>query len=139
MEITESIQRGYITALSAIELPVYIHYAVPEKVEYPFILVKVDSVRQLETDNPCLAYEVYVTVDVITGHLSPLGNLDALGISEQVINIINPDSGESINLPGEWNIIGASTLRNSGTLESRSKNYWIYRVIKTFRQHVSKA
>lgn len=137
MDLTEALQRGYFTALSVLPYPVYTAYSVPEDAEYPYILISTISLGQRVVDRPCVIHEAFVTIDIVTGFLSPLGRSQALTISNSVETIINPDDGEPFPIPEPWVNTG-SWLQNSGTLESKSNNYYIYRVIKTYRHLISK-
>ena len=137
MDLTEALQRGYFTALQRLGHQVYSAYSVPEQVEYPFILIGTITSNQVGVDRPCVIHEAFVTIDIVTGFLSPVGRAQALTISAQVENIINPDSGYPFPIPSPWTNTG-TTLQNSGTLESKSNNYYIYRVVKTYRHLISK-
>lgn len=137
MDLTEALQRGYFAALQPLGYQVYSAYSVPEQVEYPFILISTITSNQVGVDRPCVIHEAFVTIDIVTGFLSPIGRAQALTISAQVENIINPDSGDPFTIPEPWTNTG-TTLQNSGTLESKSNNYYIYRVVKTYRHLISK-
>lgn len=137
MDLTEALQTGYFTALQPLGYQVYSAYSVPEKVEYPFILIGTITSSQVGVDRPCVIHESFVTIDIVTGFLSPVGRAQALTISAQVENIINPDSGDPFQIPSPWTNTG-TTLQNSGTLESKSNNYYIYRIVKTYRHLISK-
>lgn len=137
MDLTEALQRGYYSALEPLGYPIYTAYAIPEPQSYPFILISNISNNQLTVDRPCIIHEGFVTVDIITGFLKPLGRSNALMMSYEIEGIINPDDGVPFAIPDPWENTG-SWLQNSGTLESKSNNYYIYRVVKTYRHLISK-
>lgn len=137
MDLTEALQRGYFTALSVLPYPIYKAYSVDPKIHPPYILISTISMGQRVVDRPCVIHEAFVTIDIVTRSLSADGNSQALTISNSVENIINPDDGTPFPIPDPWVNTG-SWLQNSGTLESKSKNYYIYRVMKTYRHLISK-
>lgn len=137
MDLTEALQRGYFTALQPLGYQVYSAYSVPEQVEYPFILIGTINATQRYIDRPFVEYEAFVTVDIVTGFPSPIGRAQALAISNQVESIINPDNGDAIPLPEPY-LEARTFLQNSGTLESKANNYYIYRVVKTYRHLIAK-
>ena len=137
MDLTEALQRGYYQALTPLGYQVYSAYAVPENVNYPFILISTISNNQLTVDRPCIIHEAFITVDIVTGFLNPLGRAQALEISHAIENVINPDDGTPFPIPEPWVNTG-SWLQNNGTLESKANNYYIYRVVKTYRHLISK-
>lgn len=137
MDIKEAIQTGYVSALNGLGYPIYTAYAVPEILDYPFILISNISLSQRQIDAPCKVFEVFGIIEVITGYKNPIGNLESLRIGEDIQDIVNPDNGISIDLPVGWRI-GDTSLQNSTTLESKSNNYYIYRNVMTFRHLTTK-
>lgn len=80
MDITEALQRGYFTALQPLGYQVYSAYSIPEPVNYPFILIGTIAGNQVGVDRPCVIHEAFVTIDIVTGFLSPVGRAQALTI-----------------------------------------------------------
>lgn len=137
MDITDALQRGYENALRPLGYHVYAAYSVPQGITYPFILIGTINATQMYIDRPFVEYEAFVTVDIVTGFPSPIGRSQALAISNQVESIINPDNGDAIPLPEPY-LEARTFLQNSGTLESKANNYYIYRVLKTYRHLIAK-
>src|SRR5690606_24411346 len=95
------------------------------------------NATQRYIDRPFVEYEAFVTADIVTGFPSPVGRAQALAISNQVESIINPDNGDANPLP-ELYLEARTFLQDTGTLESKANNYYIYRVVKTYRHLIAK-
>ena len=71
MIVEEFIQRKYFEELKAQGLNVYSSGAVPENEDQPFVVIgELQSIQRL---NPCESYECFVTIDVVTRSLNPIG------------------------------------------------------------------
>ena len=134
MNVHEALVRGYVTTISGLGYSVYQESAVPENADYPFVLISTVQVIQ-RFAKPCLVYEAFVTVDIVTGSLSPVGNLQALGIAEDIDDAINPANSD-ITIGGGW-VVGSTYLQSSNNISSRSNEKYIYRNLLTYRHLIS--
>lgn len=135
MDISLAIKTGYFQALSPeIGIPVYDAFAIPENAIYPYVIIA-DISPSEEIDSKCKSFDVTVTIDIVTGFLSPTGSNQAFNISEDIENIINPSNRQQIDISSMgWQI--GQTRSSSQPLQLRTGSYWIYRCIKTFSHKV---
>ena len=130
MSVHEALLKAYYTTISGLGYACYQEFAVPENVNYPFVLISTIQVIQRQV-KPCVQYECFVTVDIVTGSISPVGNLQAVGIAEDIDAAIN-DPETNIALASPW-VIGNTYLQSSNNLSSRNDDSYIYRNIRTYR------
>src|SRR5690606_36568872 len=104
MEVSKAIRFGYYDALSgnvtsnSVPVPIFDVYAVPENVSKPYILLSTQTSNQGNLKR-CKRYTATILVDIVTGSANDTaGRIQAEDISEQIEDIINPDSFEDIDI-----------------------------------------
>lgn len=132
MDIYKAIQTGYYSALvPAIGVPVYQGFAIPENVAYPYVVISSITVNEILVSG-CKKYNCEVVVDVVTGFSSPKGMSQAWDISQDIQDIVNPQSMADLDITANGYEIGETRMLGSLPNQFRSDNYWIYRNIMTF-------
>jgi hypothetical protein len=135
MGINEVLHRAYYDELIKTGLNVYASTSVPEIQTYPYIIINGVQLIQRRT-KPCLQYEAFVTITVVTGNINPVGRLESMQIGEQVNELINADYGD---IPlSEGYVCGSTYLQGSQLLESKQNNYYIYTNNLTFRHLINR-
>ena len=125
-----AINTAYYQALyTGLDVPVYQPFAIPETVNYPYVIISSIDIRE-DISQSCKLWRVDVTLDVVTGSPSPTGMNQAYEIGGEIEDIINPPSRESI--PVEGYVIGSTRLIGSTPLQLRTKDWWIYRNIRVY-------
>lgn len=135
MELSKAIRTGYYSALNGvISAPVYDAFAIPEQVQYPYVLVsnQTSVQRYLKT---CKAYDVQIILDIVTGSTDTIGMSDAEDIAEEIENIINVGD---IDISANGYVIGNTFRVGDGHLTSKNDKYYIYRKLLTYSHIVSK-
>lgn len=132
MDISLALQSGYFQALNPeISIPIYNAFAVPESAVYPYVIISDISVSE-RIPNGCKIYNATVTLDVVTGFLSPTGSSQAFNISKSITDIVNPMNLQDLNIESmDW-AIGETRLVGSNPVQLRTGNYWIYRNVLQF-------
>lgn len=138
MELSKAVRTGYYQALSGvISAPVYDAFAVPEQPRYPYVLISSQTSSQ-RTIKRCKVWDVQITIDVVTGSTDQIGMAQAEDISEEVENIVNPDTFEDIDITALGYRIGDTRRSGDGQLTNRNDLYYVYRKIITYTHIVSK-
>ena len=135
MDISLALQSGYFQALTPeIGIPIYNAFAVPESAVYPYVIIaSIDPSEEL--DSKCKSFDVTVTLDIVTGFVSPTGSTQAYNISEDIENIINPSNRSQIDITSMgWEI--GQTRSSSTPNQFYSGTHYVYRVIKTFQHKI---
>lgn len=143
MEIGLAIRTGYYTALNgnvthnSKAVPVYDVFAIPEGVEFPYILISTQTDVQ-RGSKTCKLFDATVTVDIVTGAINPIGRAQSEMIAEQVENIINPDSRADIAIESNKWSIGDTRRESGGYLTSKNNQFYIFRKLLTYNHIVTK-
>lgn len=138
MELSKAVRTGYYQALSGnISAPVYDAFAIPERPQYPYVLISSQTSVQ-RTIKRCKAYDVSITLDIVTGSTDQIGMEQAEDIAEEIENIVNPDTFVDIDISGNGYRIGNTVRLGDSHLTGRNKLYYIYRKILNYSHIVSK-
>ena len=138
MELSKAVRTGYYQALSGvISAPVYDAFAVPSQPQYPYVLISSQTSVQ-RTIKRCRAYDVSITIDIVTGSESQIGMSQAEDIAEEIENIINPDTYVDIDITAYGYKIGNTFRIGDGQLTARNNLYYVYRKILNYSHIVSK-
>lgn len=138
-----ALRAGYFAVLNGAiisnnrTVTVYDAFSVPETKSYPFILIGSIQTIEIANDN-CKFYRASVTVDIVTGNVSPVGRTEAWEIGYEVEKIINPDDMSDIDLTLYGWYVGETRLESASNLESKAKNFYIYRNIRTYSHLITK-
>ena len=141
MELSKAIRTAYYTALNGNvtyngnDVPLFDAYAVPNGVSYPYILLSSQTSNQLRIKR-CKRYNASILIDIVTGSTDPIGRSDAEDISEQIDNIISPDTFKDLDLSAyDYQII--DTYRDNDTdLSDKNNVYYIFRKLLTYNHLV---
>src|SRR6478609_8990114 len=137
MELSKAIRTAYFTALdgnitfNSNVVPVFDAYAVPDDIQYPYILLSSQTSNQLSIKR-CKRYNASILIDIVTGSTDPIGRSDAEDIAEQVDAIINPDSFIDIDLSGFGYQCGNTTREGDNDISDKNNIYYIYRKLLTY-------
>lgn len=138
MELSKAVRTGYYEALNeVISAPVYDAFAIPEQPQYPYVLISSQSSVQ-RTIKRCKAYDVQITLDIVTGSTDQIGMSQAEDIAEEIGDIINPDDFVDIDITANGYRIGNTFRTADGQLTSRNDLYYVYRKILVYSHIVSK-
>lgn len=131
MGVDLAIKKAYFKALNGKldGVPIYDAFAIPETVQYPYVILSQIDVRE-DINQSCRLWRCDVTLDVVTGFSSPTGMGKAYEIGEKIESIINPLNRKSINITGYK--IGTTRLTASSGVQLMTNNYWIYRNVRTY-------
>lgn len=133
MIVEEFLQTKYFQDISLLGLKVYSSGAVPEDVKYPYILI--GEIQAIQRINPCPMWTCYVTVDIVTGDLSPIGR-------KQMFDLASSIEG-AINVPGTYESNGYKIyntyLQNSLPLEESGTFGYIYRNLRTYVHQIGQS
>lgn len=132
MDVSLAIKTAYYQALSdEIGVPIYDAFSIPHDASYPYVIIAsiTDSER---LPRGCRIYNVDVTLDVVTGFSSPTGMNQAFIISDEIKQIIWPETKQDIDTTANGYVVGETVYLGSNPLQLRSNNYWIYRNVLTF-------
>lgn len=136
MELSKALRTGYYTALNgSISVPVYDAFAVPDGLEYPYVLVSSQNSVQRFIKG-CKAYDVRIVLDVVTGNMDPIGMSDAEDISEEIENIVN--GGTDLDISANGYTIGNTYRIGDNHLTNKNDLFYIYRKILTYGHIISK-
>jgi len=130
MIVEEFVQSKYYTDLAGLGLQVYSSGAVPEDVSYPYVLI--GDIQVIQRKNPCLLWTAFVTVDIVTGSLSPIGRSNVFDLAEQVEGVLNTPTQYTANGYTLYN----TYLQNSNQLEERGTFGYIYRNLRTYQHEI---
>ncbi len=137
MELSKAVRSAYFTALNGNVtfnsniVPVFDAYAVPDGVNYPYILLSSQTSNQLQIKR-CKRYNASILIDIVTGSTDPIGRSDAEDIAEQVDDILNPDTYIDIDL-SSYNYQLGNTIRDGDNdLTDKNGLYYIYRKLMTY-------
>lgn len=138
-----ALRAGYFAVLNGAitsnnrTVTVYDAYAVPETLSYPYIII--GNIQTIEIANDrCKFYRASVVVDIVTGNSSPAGRTEAWEIGYEVETIINPDDMGDIDLTLYGWYVGETRLETASNLESKAKNFYIYRNIRNYSHLITK-
>jgi len=143
MELSKVLRLAYENALSgnvlfnALPVPVYDAFALPEISGYPYILLSSQTSNQLSIKR-CKRYNTSILVDIVTGSTDPIGRSDAEDISEQIENIINPDTFIDLDLSAYDYQLMNTTRDNDTDLTDKNNIYYIYRKLLTYNHLIVK-
>lgn len=143
MELSKAIRTGYFNALdgnltfNSIVVPVFDAYAVPDGVSYPYILLSSQTSTQGNLKR-CKRYNASILIDIVTGSTDPIGRSDAEDISEQIEDIINPDSFEDLNININGYDIGNTSRSGDNDLSDKNGIYYIFRKLITYDHIITK-
>lgn len=139
MELSKAVRTGYYIALSGnISAPVYDQFAIPERAGYPYVIISSQTTVQ-RTIKKCKAYDVSITLDIVTGSRDQIGMGQAEDISEEIDDIINPDSFTDIDISANGYRILDTRRAADNHLSSRNNLYYIFRKLVTYNHIVSKS
>lgn len=143
MELSKAVRTGYFQALNGNvslngnNVPIFDVYALPEDVSYPYILLSTQVSNQLNIKR-CKRYNASILIDIVTGNVNPIGREDAEDISEQIENIVNPDTYTDLNINLNGYQLG-NTIRQQDTDASlMNGQYYIYRKLITYQHLIVK-
>ena len=132
MIVEEFLQRKYFEELKAQGLNVYSSGAIPENEDQPFVVIgELQSIQRL---NPCESYECFVTIDVVTRSLSPIGRGIVFALASQC-DVAVRNIGQYSD--GEFRLYN-TYLSNSFPLEERTGTHYYFRNIRTYSHLVSR-
>lgn len=138
MELSKAVRTGYYQALSGvISAPVYDAFAIPEQPGYPYVLISSQTSVQ-RTIKRCKAYDVTITIDIVTGSESQIGMSQAEDIAEEIENIVNPDTYVDLDITANGYRIGNTFRIGDGQITSRNDLYYVYRKLISYSHIVSK-
>lgn len=138
MELSKAVRTGYFSALAGnISAPVYDAFAIPEQPKYPYVLISSQTSIQ-RTVKRCKVYDLTINIDVVTGSDSTIGMNQAEDISEEIENIVNPDTFIDIDITSSGYRIADTRRLSDGQLTSKNDIYYIYRKIITYSHLIHK-
>jgi len=143
MELSKAIRTAYFTALNGSVtfnsnvVPVFDAYAVPDGVSYPYILLSSQTSIQGNLKR-CKRYDASILIDIVTGSTDPIGRSDAEDISEQIEDIVNPDSFADLNLNANGYDIGNTSRAGDNDLSDKNGIYYIFRKLITYDHIITK-
>src|SRR6478609_11074829 len=143
MELSKAVRSAYFTALNgnvtfnSNVVPVFDAYAVPDGVQYPYILLSSQTSNQLNIKRK-KRYNASILIDIVTGSTDPIGRSDAEDIAEQVEDIINPDSFADLNLNANGYDIGNTSRAGDNDLSDKNGIYYIFRKLITYDHIITK-
>lgn len=143
MELSKAVRTAYYNALSgnvtfnSNVVPVFDAYAVPDGVNYPYVLLSSQTSNQL-TIKRCKRYNTSILVDIVTGSTDPIGRSDAEDIAEQIEGIINPDTFIDLDLSAYDYQLMNTTRDNDTDLTDKNNIYYIYRKLLTYNHLIVK-
>lgn len=144
MEVNKAIRTAYYIALdgkildkNSNEINIYDAFALPEQVNYPYILLSSQTINQL-TIKRKKRYNSTILIDIVTGSSEPKGKSESEDIAEQIENIINPDTYQDLDL----NLYGyqlGNTIKESDTyLTNKNNTYYVTRKLITYNHLIVK-
>src|SRR5690606_1682288 len=96
--LSKAVRTGYYTALSGvISAPVFDAFALPNSVDYPYVLISSQTSVQRSIKR-CKVYDLSIVIDIVTGSPNVIGMSQAEDIAEEIENIINPDTFQDIDI-----------------------------------------
>jgi len=137
MELSKAIRTAYFTALdgnitfNSNVVPVFDAYAVPDDIQYPYILLSSQTSNQLSIKR-CKRYNASILIDIVTGSTDPIGRSDAEDIAEQVDAIVNPDTFIDPDLSAYGYQLGNTLRDGDNDLTDKNGLYYIYRKLLTY-------
>lgn len=138
MELNKAIRTGYFTALKdVISAPIYDAFAIPEQVNYPYVLISSQTNNQRIVKR-CKFYDATVVIDIVTGSQNPKGKAESENIAEEIENIITPDTYTDINIEANGYKIGDTIKINDNYLTQKNDVFYVVRKIITFKHIISK-
>lgn len=143
MELSKAIRTAYFTALDGNILfeskvvPVFDAFALPEGIPYPYILLSSQTSVQGNLKR-CKRYNASILIDIVTGSTDPIGRSDAEDISEQIEDIINPDSFADLNVNANGYDIGNTSRAGDNDLSDKNGVYYIFRKLITYDHIITK-
>lgn len=138
MELSKAVRTGYFQALSGIGYPIFDAYAPDDiNINPPYVLLSTQTSVQ-EGIKRCKAYDVSITVDIVTEYSSTMGRSLSEDIAELIEDIINPDTFEDIDLSPYGYSVVDTTRGNDRSIETKTKNTYLYRKLITYNHLITK-
>jgi len=143
MELSLALRKGYYNALNGNVkyndrfVPIYDAYAIPEDIEYPYILLSSQTEAQ-RIIKKCKIFNVTLLVDVVTGNINPIGREQSEIINEKIDNIINPDTFTDLDLSTYGYTIGNTYRGSSFDITDKNKNIYVFRKLTRYNHIISK-
>lgn len=132
MVVDKFLNDYYATSISGLGYAVFQAGAVPEAQAYPYVLI--NSIQSIERISPCLAYNCFVTIDIVTHDNAPVGKAQMYSIASDIDSLINNKSQYDAD---GWKI--DNTYMSSSTdLEEQGNFGYIYRNLRVYQHQVSK-
>ena len=103
----------------------------------PYVLLSTQTSVQ-EGIKRCKAYDVSITVDIVTESSSTMGRSLSEDISELIEDIINPDTFQDIDLSPYGYSVVDTTRGNDRSIETKTKNTYLYRKLITYNHLITK-
>lgn len=141
MDISLSLRTAYYNALvgqitkNAVAIPVYDAYAIPENINYPYILLSSQTESQRIVKR-CKIYDVTLLIDIVTGSIDMIGRAESEDYAEQIDNIVNPDTFTDLIMTGYT--IGNTNRGESYDTTDKNQNFYIYRKLLRYNHIISK-
>lgn len=131
MIVDEFILRHYFGVINNLQYECYVSDAIPETVQYPFVVI--GEVQCIERVVPCPMWICYVTLDIVTGSKGQIGRVQSLEIADNIHQAIKASAGVSSD---GYKVNSIYTTNSAPLSESDSINY-IYRNIRTYINQVT--
>lgn len=138
MELSKAVRTGYYTALSGvISAPVFDAFALPNEVNYPYVLISSQSSVQRSIKR-CKVYDLSIVIDIVTGSPNVIGMSQAEDIAEEIENIINPDTFEDIDIRSNGYKIGDTRRIADNQITTKNEVNYIFRKLITYSHIIHK-
>ena len=132
MVVDKFLSDYYAVTIGSLGYPIFQAGAVPEGQAYPYVLI--NAIQSIERLSPCLAYNCFVTIDIVTQHNAPLGKAQMYSIASDIDEIVNDKTQYSSD---GWKIDN-TYMSNSTDLEEQGNFGYIYRNLRVYQHQVSK-
>lgn len=144
MDLNKAIRHGYYDVLNGNvyhngnEVPIFDVFALPENVSKPYILLSTQTSFQRNLKR-CKMYNASILIDVVTGGQNfAIGRSQAEDISEQIEDIINPDSFDDISIEHYGYSIGNTTRESDTDSSLMNGNEYVVRKLIRYDHIVTK-
>jgi len=138
MELSKAVRTGYYSALSGvISAPVFDAFALPNGVDYPYVIISSQSSVQ-RTVKRCKVYDLSIVIDIVTGSPNVIGMSQAEDIAEEIENIINPDTFEDIDIRANGYKIGDTRRIADNQITTKNEVNYIFRKLITYSHIIHK-
>lgn len=131
MIVDQFVLDKYVELIGGLGLAVYSAGAVPQSQEYPYVIVS--EIQAIQRVFEGLQWNVFGTIQIVTGSVNPIGKRQSYELAEQIDNVIN----NGVQHSGNGYVMDSTYLQSSTTLDEEGSFGYIYRNIRFYTHQVS--